>query len=401
MTSKFAAGILAGGLALAWSAPSPAALTMDVDFSLDAQGFFNAGTSNGQAARAVVVRAAQMLGDRIVDNLSPITPAPAAGDTWNAVFTHPGTGQAGFIVSNLNIPARTLKVYVGARPLSDDAIGLGGPGGYTGNGGQAFLDALQFRGQEGARGPTFTDFGPWGGSVAFDNTKTWSLSLAGPVAGQNDLYTVALHEIAHVLGFGTSRSWSTFHSGNLFTGSKSRAANGGANVPLYDVEVPPAHWQIGVKSTVGGAGPLQETSMSPAIPVGSRKRFTVLDFAGLDDIGWDIARPGDANADGSVDFNDLAVMAQSYNTSAPLMRWSQGDFNYDQTVDFNDLALLAQNYNTTGVLAPPVGAASEFGQALATDWEAARAAAGVPEPGGTLALFMGIALLKSPRRARS
>jgi hypothetical protein len=108
--------------------------------------------------------------------------------------------------------------------------------------------------------------------------------------------------------------------------------------------------------------------------------------------------PGDANADGTVDFNDLAAMAQSYNTSGPLMRWSQGDFNYDQTVDFNDLALLAQNYNMTGVLAPPMGAVTEFWQAFAADWEAAQAAAGLPEPGGTLALFMGIALLTPQRR---
>jgi hypothetical protein len=56
-------------------------------------------------------------------------------------------------------------------------------------------------------------------------------------------------------------------------------------------------------------------------------------------------RGGDANLDGSVDFNDLAAMAQNYNNLDGNRTWAQGDFTYDGTVDFNDLALLAQNYN--------------------------------------------------------
>ena len=394
-----AATIVAGGLALGSPAPARAAVTLDLDFSLDTRNFFNPGTQSGQAARAAITRAAQMLGDRLVDNLTAITPNPPAGDTWSTKFTHPGEGTVDFAVNNLTVPANSIKIYVGARDLPSDAIGLGGPGGYSGNGSTPFLNALQYRGQAGAQAVPATDFGPWGGSVAFDNTTSWSFNLAAPTPGQNDFYTVALHELAHVLGFGTSRSWATFRSGNQFTGPKSRDANAGANVPLYAVDT--AHWQVGIRSTVGGVGPLQETAMSPAIPVGSRKHFTVLDFAGLDDIGWDIARPGDANADGTVNFDDLAALAQSYNTAAPLMRWSQGDFNYDQSVNFDDLALLAQNYNTTGVLASPVQLVTESGEAFAADWAAAQAAASVPEPNGAIALLVGIGFLAPPHRARS
>ncbi|HEY7115108.1 MAG TPA: hypothetical protein VH475_00895, partial [Tepidisphaeraceae bacterium] len=54
---------------------------------------------------------------------------------------------------------------------------------------------------------------------------------------------------------------------------------------------------------------------------------------------------GDANHDRAVDFNDLVVLAQNYNT--PAKTFAQGDFNYDGTVDFNDLVILAQRYNTT------------------------------------------------------
>jgi hypothetical protein len=56
---------------------------------------------------------------------------------------------------------------------------------------------------------------------------------------------------------------------------------------------------------------------------------------------------GDANRDRRVDFNDLAIMAQNYNTGGK--SYVQGNFDYDQggIVGFNDLALLAQRYNTS------------------------------------------------------
>jgi hypothetical protein len=62
---------------------------------------------------------------------------------------------------------------------------------------------------------------------------------------------------------------------------------------------------------------------------------------------------GDVNHDRSVDFNDLVVLAQNYNTTGK--GFAEGDVNYDGNVDFNDLVILAQRYNTT--LATPVAAA--------------------------------------------
>jgi hypothetical protein len=402
MKPQTAASILAGGLALAIAlvapAPAHAALTFDIDFTLDTTGFFSTSTTNGQAARAAINRAAQVLGDRIVDNLAPIS--PGSGNSWTTRFTHPSSGVDNFAVENLLVPQNTVKVYAGARNLGS-AIGLGGPGGYEGSGSQPFLDALQYRGQSGAQLASPTDFGPWGGSIAFDNTPStkWNFNLDAPVSARNDFFTVALHEMAHVIGFGTSRSWGTFRSGNTFTGPKSRAANGGVNVPLYNLESPSSHWQVGVLSTVGGIGSLQEAAMSPSIVVGTRKRFTLLDFAGLDDIGWDIARPGDANADGSVNFDDLVALAQNYGASEPLMRWNRGDFNYDGNVNFDDLVALAQNYGATGVLAAPVDLSQQFGAPFAAEWAAAQVAAGVPEPGAvTIGIFAAGILL--PRRRR-
>jgi uncharacterized delta-60 repeat protein len=60
---------------------------------------------------------------------------------------------------------------------------------------------------------------------------------------------------------------------------------------------------------------------------------------------------GDANRDRTVDFTDLTVLSQHYNTTGG-QTWATGDFNGDGNVDFNDLVILAQRYNTT-LAAPP------------------------------------------------
>ena len=86
---------------------------------------------------------------------------------------------------------------------------------------------------------------------------------------------------------------------------------------------------------------------------------------------------GDANRDRSVDFLDLASLAQNYNTSGG-KTYAQGDFNGDGNVDFLDLAIFAQHYNTT---VPPPGAAQPIAASstsFAEDWAAATASATAP-----------------------
>ncbi len=59
-----------------------------------------------------------------------------------------------------------------------------------------------------------------------------------------------------------------------------------------------------------------------------------------------IALGGDANLDGSVNFDDLLALAANYNSAGPTA-WATGDFNRSGTTDFDDLLLLAANYNTS------------------------------------------------------
>ncbi|MDB5324114.1 MAG: hypothetical protein JWN40_5745 [Phycisphaerales bacterium] len=388
----------AAGLALAPAAH--ARITLDFDYSLDT-GFF---TSN-PAAKTALERAATVYSDRLLDQFTDIT--PGNGNTWNTNFTNPSTG-ANTQIFNLTIPANSIKIYVGGANLGG-ALGQGGPGGFFSNQGDStFVSNLLYRGQTGAADNPPSDFGKWGGTISFDKTVAWNFDLTAPAAGKNDFLTVATHELAHVLGFGTSDAWrakltpKAITSGTQyigpFTGPKAMKLNNNTPVPL---ETPSGtnnaqHFQNSLQSTVGGVA--QETLMDPDITTGTRKKITLLDWATLDDIGWDLARGGDATADGSVDFDDLAKLAQSYNVTDGQRRWSDGDFNYDGNVDFLDLSILAQNYNTTGVqgaTAAPAGASADF----TSDWAAA--IANVPEP-TTLALagLLLIPALKRRRRAK-
>src|SRR5438067_12183308 len=69
--------------------------------------------------------------------------------------------------------------------------------------------------------------------------------------------------------------------------------------------------------------------------------------------------PGDATFDGKVDFADLVVVAQHYNTPPGTAIWADGDFNGDGNVDFADLVSLAQHYSGAAGI-PIAGAAPAF-----------------------------------------
>jgi hypothetical protein len=342
-----------------------ARINIQFDYSFDSQGFF----TTHPEAKATLELAGHTLTDRFRDTLTAIE--PSGQNDWTAHPFDPGGGGQLSIVSP-TVPANTILVYAGGYVLGGTTLGIGGPGGYEAGGFQNWFDTLAARGQSGALDSPATDDGPWGGSITFDTTTNWNFALGkGPTnSSQSDFYSVATHELAHLLGFGTSDSFAARISGGVFTGLASGS-----------VEVSPdhGHWASGTKGTVGGVE--QEAVMTPSITTGTRKRFSSIDWAGMSDLGWQLARPGDANADGSVDFNDLVALAQNYNVVDSERRWAQGDFNYDGNVDFNDLVSLAQSYNTSEAAA--VNAEALGGASFAADWRAAEAlaASSVPEPG--------------------
>jgi len=274
MKSGFVSTLIASGFFLASALAVRAQVNISFNYSLDTSGFFS-----DPGRQALLNAAASALDTRLADTLSAIS--PSGPNSWTAIFNNPSTGTSQN-VNNLSVAANTLVIYVGARDLGAGTLGLGGFGGFNGSGTQSWLDTISMRGQSGAPN---TDFGPWGGSISFNNTATWNFSSGLPSAGQNDFYSVALHELGHVLGIGTATSWDNLVNGaNQFTGAASMAAFGGA-VPLTSDH---AHWLSGTMSTLPGTSTFQEAAMDPSLTTGTRKDFTVLDFAGLDDIGWDV-----------------------------------------------------------------------------------------------------------------
>lgn len=273
-------------VALCMTVTPAQALTIQLDYTYDGvanggSGFF--GTA-GSAARNVMQAAASYFSAVISDTLSAITSSGI--NSFNAVFFDPAT-LTNRTLSNYSVPADTIVVFVGGNSaLGSSTLGQGGPGGWSASGTQPFLDNAAGRGESApTQGTSATEFAPWGGSIAFSSAVSWyfdsDVSTTESFTGF-DFYSVALHELAHVLGFGTADAWTHWLSGGIFTGPSTVAVNGGG-VPI---SADGGHFANGTNSTVNGQA--QEAAMDPDIAAGQRKRITALDLAVLDDIGWEV-----------------------------------------------------------------------------------------------------------------
>jgi hypothetical protein len=240
------------------------AVTLQFDYSLDSNGFFA-----DPARRAALEKAGADLVSRLDANFSAI--APLLGNSWSLLLNSPASG-AQVEIPNKTIPANTIVVYAGGYRLDGAEAGEGGYGGYRGGGDSAWLNTLRTRGWSG--------FSLWGGSLAFDLDQNWNFSANAPAVGQTDFYTVATHELGHLLGFGTADEYFRLVSGGAFTGPKATAANGGV-APRVSGDL--GHWAQGAHDHDG-----DHASLQPFLVSGQRYGFSELDYAVLDDIGWTV-----------------------------------------------------------------------------------------------------------------
>lgn len=246
------------------------ALTFRFDYTFDDPARGGSGFFQDASRKAALERAATDLTSRITSTPAAIT--PGGTNSWSASFYHPTTGAL-TTIPNLSVASGEMVIFVGARPMSSSEAAVGGPGGYSASGSQAFFTTLRTRGQSG--------FASWGGSLSFDSTTSWYAGAATTFSSSVvDLYTVATHELGHVLGFGTSSAFTQYLSGTTFIGPNSMAANGNRAVAITGDE---SHWVPG--TTSGG----KQASMQSQVVNGVRYGFSELDYAALKDIGWQVS----------------------------------------------------------------------------------------------------------------
>ena len=301
---------------LVWMCSADAAI-VQVNYSFDAANgnFFGA----NPIAKATVNAAAQDISNAISSSLSAITTDVYTGTNggtsatfdWKMDITNPSTGTAATL-NTFNTPVNLITVYAGVRSLAGTTLGVGGPGGggFTlGGSGSASQWVGAVAAAESASnaamprgaGPVIGTlsgsstlggttanyslrYGTILGSLSLNSTATWHYDHTTAVgAGENDYYSVALHEILHAIGFGTSDTWNSQRSGTTWNGSNVIALQGtGANMVSADG----GHIADGAMSTRISDGVAQEAVMDPTLTVGTRKSLTQLDLAFLRDLNF-------------------------------------------------------------------------------------------------------------------
>ena len=231
------------------------------DYSFDTSGFFD-----NANARAALEAAGEYLGGVLNDDFASV----AAGNVMQV--TNPSDRDAAQIEITLTDPIDDMLIFVGAQDLGG-ALGRAGPTGLNISG-DIFRSRISddFRGN----GPV-TNYEPWAGTVTFDPDADWSFDLDQAVEGFYDFISVAIHEIVHIFGFGTSSTFDNFVSNDLFTGPNAMIQSSGQGIP---VESDGGHIEDGHN---GG-----EDALDPTIGPGVRKLLTSNDLAILADIGYEI-----------------------------------------------------------------------------------------------------------------
>ncbi len=243
---------------------------IEFNFDFDDFGFFDPNVNPG--ALEALNAAARIWESFIADDFPELEPGVPI------LIFDPATGE--LIEVNLEEPIDDLVIFVGARDLTDQGgpIAAGGPSG-VGAAPSEVVNRLQNTGEfEG-------NFEPFAGQIAFEINNNWFFDTTpetdGDIPfGQDDFLSIVLHEIGHVLGFGTSVTFDELldSSGN-FTGPITTETNGNASVPIAD---------DGFHFPEGLIFEGQETLMDPSLLAGSRTLPTPLDLAVLADIGYEI-----------------------------------------------------------------------------------------------------------------
>lgn len=293
--------------------------------------------SSTPQAQAAVEKAAADLGSLLgnamtevdTDYFTGTNGSTQANLDWSWSYKNPTSGNIETI-ANPSIGADTVVIYAGTRSLSGTTLAQGGAGGagvhLTGSGyANEWIDAVEAaeaksnatmrRGTGpivgtisgaanygGYIGRYDLDFGVTVGNMWFDAdtddngardsaalmASTWHYDAYAPVSsGKTDFYSVALHEILHVMGAGSSQTWENLSNGSEWLGSEAALVAGTSNILSSDG----AHLKSGLMSARISDGVFQEAILAPGITPGVRKELTEIDAAILQDLGYLVVTP--------------------------------------------------------------------------------------------------------------
>ena len=176
---------------------------------------------------------------------------------------------------NVEYEIDDLLVFVASSDLPGGTTGLSSPtAGLSGITDPTLATALDKRFNQ-------QPFQPWTGWISFDTTTTFHFDpnpeLGNVVPeGKIDFVSVALHELGHVLGFGTAAAFKSKISAGAFTGQKTQTLVGGPLTLSPDL----AH----VPNTTMSGG--QRLLMDVSDATGTRYLPTPLDRAVFEDLGY-------------------------------------------------------------------------------------------------------------------
>lgn len=374
-------------LGLLSTAQPAGAINITIDYRYDSNDFFDPATTSGQQARAALQAAASRFSEIITTSLGAVN---LNDDNLDARigFTHPGTGASwdvsGAVSSNTDalaqvpngsaaeeyrgpwsIAADEWILYAGAQSIG--SAGFGGTG--TGlNFTTTFSDGDSVLNRGFRSTGSVNNLPVWGGAITFDNDgdRTWHFdhTTVAPLSTL-DFYSIALHEIGHVLGLSTNwLEWPETNS--AYTGSEAIAAynaDNGTSLSTLNLQgSSDAHFQDGIydSNIFSGASPNlvgtvgldspQDLLMEPTANFTlSLRRFelTNVDVAALRDIGWQTIAPsipGDFTGNGTVDLPDLTQWRGDYGVNG------ESDADNDADSDGTDFLIWQQNFGSTSAI---------------------------------------------------
>lgn len=234
------------------------------DYRFDTKGFFAA-----PERKKALEGAARIWGRLVQDDFATVPKGTYAKVRDPEHPTEPAQAL------DLDADVDDLVIFVGASELAGSTTGTSqATAGLSGITDDALRSSLEKRFYG-------TPFQPWTGWISFDVSEPWYFDPDPDVAktippASLDFVSVALHEIGHVLGFGTADAFKAHATTGAFDGANASAAFGGKGPALTS-----DHSHFASSVLVGGAHPLMDVSDK----AGTRYLPTALDLAVLEDLG--------------------------------------------------------------------------------------------------------------------